>query len=195
MKPIVLASTSPYRRALLERLKIPFSAVAPHVDEDAAKREIAEPEALVRHLAREKARSLAARFPAALVIGSDQAVDIDGQALGKPKTAEAAVNQLIWLSGREHKIHTAVAVHDAASGRTEEALDTHRIRLRVLTVDEIRSYVARERPLDCAGSYRIEALGIALMERISGDDYTAVIGLPLMRLVDLLARFGVRALA
>lgn len=194
MKPIVLASTSPYRRALLERLKLPFTVVAPHVDEDGAKRRIAEPVELVRHLAREKARSLAQRFPAALIIGSDQAVDVDGQTLGKPGTPEAAVAQLIWLSGREHRIHTALAIHDAASGRTEEALDTHRVRLRGLTEAEIRSYVARDRPLDCAGSYRIESLGMALMERISGDDYTAVIGLPLTQVVALLGKLGVRVL-
>lgn len=194
MKPIVLASTSPYRRALLERLKIPFTVMAPHIDEEAAKRTIAAPEALARHLAREKAKSLAARVPAALIIGSDQVVDVDGETLGKPGTAELAASQLIWLSGREHRLVTAVAVHDAATGRTEEAVDVHRMRLRGLTEAEIRRYVAKDRPLDCAGSYRIESLGIALMERISGEDFTAVIGLPLMRVVDLLARFDIHVL-
>lgn len=194
MRRLILASTSKYRRELLSRLGLPFESHAPLVDEEAVKARMRDPESLVRHLARAKAESLAPRFPEALILGSDQAVDLDGEILGKPPNEEAAVRQLLRLAGREHRLLTAVALHDAATGRTDEALDVHRLWLRPVSEAEARAYVARDRPLDCAGAYRVETLGISLMERISGDDFTAVIGLPLTRVTELLARFGVPVL-
>ena len=124
----------------------------------------------------------------------DQLGEVDGEALGKPHTAERARAQLRRLAGREHRLHTAVAVHHRASGRTETAVDTTALVMRALTDEAIADYVARDAPLDCAGSYRVESLGIALFERVRGDDFTAVIGLPLTRVVALLEGFGVRVL-
>ena len=189
-RPFVLASTSPYRRALLERLGVAFEIASPQVDEEVLKRDLRDPEALVLALAREKARSLAARFPEALILGSDQAVDLDGEVLGKPGTPEAAVRQLLRLAGREHRLLTAVALHDARSGETRDHTDVHVVRLRSITEAEARDYVLRDRPLECAGAYRVESLGIALVESLRGEDYTAVIGLPLMAVVSLLAAAG-----
>jgi septum formation protein len=194
---IILASTSRYRRELVARLGLDVECVAPPYDEEvdkAAHPHLPLPD-LARHLARGKARSLAAEHPDALVIGSDQIAEIDGWRLSKPHTPEGARTQLRRLAGREHRLHTAVALHHGATGRTEEALDVHRLKMRALTDDEIDAYVRRDAPLDCAGSYRVESLGVALFERITGDDYTAVIGLPLTRLTELLGRFGVSVLA
>ena len=192
MRQIVLASTSKYRRELLARLGLPFETCSPGVDEDPWKSRGLPPEELVRTLSREKARALASRFPDALILGSDQAAEVDGEILGKPGTEAAAVAQILRLSGREHRLLTAVALLDARDGSMEDALDVHRIRLRSLSEADAQAYVRRDQPLDCAGSYKVESLGIALMERVSGDDFTAVIGLPLTSVVRLLERRGVR---
>lgn len=190
---IVLASTSRYRRELVGRLQLAIESVASDYDEDAEKIALGavDPITLVRHLARGKARSLGASHAEALVIGSDQTVEIDGESLGKPHTPERAVAQLERLAGRKHRIHTAVAVYQHSSGRIEEWLDTHELTLRPLSKGEIEEYVRRDSPLDCAGSYKIEGVGIALFESIVGVDFTGVIGLPLMGTVSLLERFGV----
>lgn len=194
---IVLASTSKYRRELVERLGLAVTCAAPDFDEEAAKQGLSavEPAERARVLAEGKARSVAARFPGAVVIGSDQVAELDGECLGKPRIAENARAQLRTLAGRTHRLHTAVAVFDVDSGRLETAVDTHTLRMRALTDTEIAHYVERDQPLDCAGSYRVESLGIALFEFVRGDDFTAVIGLPLTRVVELLERFGVRVLA
>jgi septum formation protein len=197
MRQLVLASTSPYRRDLLRRLDIPFDAAAPAIDEEAEKLGPGRgllPEELVRYLARRKAESLAERYPDALIIGSDQAVELDGRILGKPGTEENAVRQLLALAGRTHRLLTAVTLFDARTGESEQALDVHEVELRRLSEAEIRAYVARDRPIDCAGAYKAEGLGIALFERLTGDDFTAVVGLPLTRVVALLARFGTQVL-
>jgi septum formation protein len=193
---LVLASASPYRRELIARLRLPVIAQASSFDEEAAKPALSAlpVDERVRHLARGKAIALAALFPDALIIGSDQAAEIDGEMLGKPGTEALARAQLERLAGREHRLLTAVAVHQPSTGRTEEALDVHRLTLRPLAEHEIARYVALDRPLDCAGAYKIESLGIALFASIVGDDFTAIVGLPLLRLVELLARFGVRVL-
>jgi septum formation protein len=193
---IVLASTSRYRRELIQRLGLGVESAAPAFDEEAEKKalEALSPEALVASLARGKARSLGEAYPDALIIGSDQAAEVDGKLLGKPGTEEAARAQLRLLSGREHRLLTAVAVFEPRTGRLEEALDVHRLSVRALSDEAIATYVRLDRPLDCAGSYRVEALGIALFDRLSGDDFTAIIGLPLTRVVALLDRFGVRVL-
>ncbi len=192
----MLASTSRYRRELIQRLGLGVESAAPAFDEEAEKKalETLSPEDLVASLARGKARSLGEAYPDALIIGSDQAAEVDGELLGKPGTEEAARAQLRLLSGREHRLLTAVAVFEPRTGRLEEALDVHRLSVRALSDEAIANYVRRDQPLDCAGSYRVEALGIALFDRLSGDDFTAIIGLPLTRVVALLDRFGVRVL-
>lgn len=194
---LVLASTSPYRRELVARLGLGVVCVAPPFDEEAAKAELGPvpAEELVLRLARGKAESVRSAGEDALVIGSDSVAEIDGRVLGKPGTEEKAKAQLGLLSGTTHRLLTAVAVHHPASGRTEQLLDVHTLAMRRLGAPEIAEYVRRDLPLDCAGSYRVESLGIALFERISGDDFTAVIGLPLTKLVALLGRFGLEVLA
>ena len=193
---IVLASSSPYRRELLARLRVPFEVLAPDYDEarEKVRLALASPEQLVVALALGKARAVAAERPDALVLGSDQAAVIDAEILGKPGTEVAARTQLRRLAGREHRLLTAVCLLDASTGRHEAALDVHRLGMRELSDEAIATYVSRDQPLDCAGAYRIEAGGIALFDRVSGDDFTAVIGLPLTAVVTLLARFGVSAL-
>ncbi len=192
---LVLASTSPYRRQLLERLGLPFEVRSPGVDE-AAHRDLA-PDAQATRLAELKAQAVAA--PGALVIGSDQLVDLDGEVLGKPGSAEAAVAQLRRMAGRTHRLVTAVAVHDVDAGRTRTALDVHRLTMLPLPDALLERYVALDAPLDCAGAYRLEGRGLALFSRIEADpdtaDDTAIIGLPLMKLIGLLRAFGVEPLA
>ncbi len=193
---VILGSASRYRRALVARLGIPVECVASPFDEEAAKPSlmglpIAE-QAL--RLAVAKAEALGESFPDALIIGADLMGELDGEALGKPHTAERAREQLRALAGREHRQYSAVALHHRATGRTETALDVHMLAMRPLDDAEIADYVARDAPLDCAGSYKIESLGMLLFERMRGDDYTGVIGLPLTRVVALLQRFGVRVL-
>ncbi len=189
-RPLVLASTSRYRRELLERLGLPFVAAAPRYEEE---QDLPlPPDGLVIELATRKARSLAALHPEARIVGCDQVVSVDGRILGKPGTEDAAVRQLLAMAGRTHRLLTGLVVLEPATGRLETALDVHEVAVRPLDEARARAYVRRDRPLDCAGSLRVESLGIALLERLRGDDYTAVIGLPLIALTTLLARFGVR---
>lgn len=192
MKPIVLASTSRYRRALLERLGLPFDVVAPDIDESPLADEAPGQTAL--RLARAKATAVAATRRDALVIGSDQVADADGLAISKPGDHAAAVAQLSSLAGRVVVFHTAVALVDAASGRVNAKLVDVRSTFRPLTRDAIERYLQREQPYDCAGAVKSESLGIALFERIESDDPTALIGLPLIALTDLLRGEGVDVL-
>ncbi|MEO8537089.1 MAG: Maf family nucleotide pyrophosphatase [Betaproteobacteria bacterium] len=192
MKPIVLASTSRYRRALLERLGLPFEVVAPDIDESPLAGEAPGQTAL--RLARAKASAVAATRRDALVIGSDQVADADGLAISKPGDHAAAVVQLSSLAGRVIVFHTAVALVDAASGRFNAKLVDVRSTFRPLTRDAIERYLQREQPYDCAGAVKSESLGIALFERIESDDPTALIGLPLIALTDLLGAEGVDVL-
>lgn len=191
---LILASESRYRRALLDRLGVPYEAVSSGVDETTS-RHLA-PLEQARVLARMKAEAVGA--PGALVIGSDQILDLGGEVLHKPGTAERAVAQLERLSGRSHRLITAVAVHSADQERTEIDVDIHVLTMRALSRAQLERYVAHDQPLDCAGAYRLESLGIALFERIEADpataDDTAVVGLPLMKTLALLRRFGVEAL-
>lgn len=189
MTPIVLASTSPYRRQLLGRLGLPFTCEAPGIDETAAKDTTSDPMELARTLARQKASAVAGRHPGSMVIGSDQVATIDGEVLDKPGTAPAAVQQLQRLQGRQHTLLTAVAIH--RSGETVDFVDVTRLCMRPLTDSEIERYVAADQPLDCAGSYRIEALGISLFAGIDCEDQTAIVGLPLLRLCAELRQLGV----
>jgi septum formation protein len=183
---LILGSTSRYRRELLERLRLPFEVAKPEVDETPLP---AEPPAdLARRLALAKAQAVAARFPAAVVIGSDQVADLDGEPIGKPGTHERAVAQLRRMSGRTVIFQTAVAV--VASGFTGEFLSPVRVRFRTLDDIEIERYLRLEEPYDCAGSAKCETLGIALLEAIESDDPTALVGLPLIRTANLLRQCG-----
>lgn len=188
MPPLLLASTSPYRRALLQRFGLPFEAVAPGVDEDVVKRAGGAPATIVRELARCKAQAVAARRPGAVVLGSDQAVAVDGAVLDKPGSAAKAMAQLEHLQGRAHELLTAVAI--VHPGGVVEFVDATRLWMRALSHEAIVRYVAAEQPFDCAGSYKIEGLGITLFDRIDGADHTAIQGLPLLRLGQELRRLG-----
>lgn len=188
MPHLVLASSSPYRRELLARLGLSFTVDVPDVDESALPGET--PADTATRLACDKARAVARRHPGGTVIGSDQVADLDGLPLGKPGSREHAVAQLEQASGRELVFHTAVCVIHG-SGREEQALCSTRVRYRVLTRAAIERYVDAEKPFDCAGSARCEAMGIALLEYIRGDDPTALVGLPLIALTGILARAGI----
>jgi septum formation protein len=185
---LILASTSRYRRDLLARLGLPFRCMAPEVDESAFGELASDPAELVRTLALAKAEAVAAGHPGAVVIGSDQLAAFEGQVLGKPGTTEKAVSQLLLLAGREHQLLTAVALADANG--VEIHLDVARLWVRSLTHLEATRYVETERPLDCAGSYKIEGLGIALFDRIECADQTAIIGLPLLAVCKMLRARG-----
>jgi len=187
---IVLASTSRYRRELLLRLVADFRVVAASVDETPVAGE--SPAELAARLAKAKALAVAAECPRALVIGSDQVAELDGHAIGKPGTEEAARRQLAASPGRTVVFHTAICVVDTRSTppAIQAEIDRTRAVFRVLTEGEIARYVEREQPLDCAGSFKAEALGIALFERIETSDPTALIGLPLIALARLLRAAG-----
>ena len=187
--PLILASTSRYRHELLSRLRLPFEVLAPEVDEAALGNEA--PAALARRLALAKARAVALRRPEAVVIGSDQVADLDGQALGKPGTHERAVQQLRRMRGHTVHFHTAVAVLRAEAGFAQTALSSVAVSFRALGDDEIEDYLRTEQPYDCAGSAKCETLGIALLERIDSDDPTALLGLPLIRTCELLRQAGI----
>lgn len=183
-RPLILASSSRYRRALLERLGIPFITANPDVDEAPLPGEA--PSDLVRRLAIAKATRVAGQYPSGLVIGSDQVAVYDGITVGKPGHHPAAVAQLRRISGKTAVLYTGLAVLDAASGRLQTEVVPFRITFRALTDAQIEAYLAREQPYDCAGSVRSEGLGIALLERFEGEDPNALIGLPLIRLVRML---------
>jgi len=191
-RTLVLGSTSRYRRALLERLGIPFVAVAPDVDEEALPGE--SPAQTALRLSEAKARAVAGRFDDALVIGSDQVANCAGRPIGKPGDRKRAFAQLRELSGRTVVFHTGVALVDTRSGRCTSDLVDVTSTFRALSDVEIATYLDREQPYDCAGSVRSEALGIVLFERIASEDPTALIGLPLIALTRLLRAEGVEVL-
>lgn len=191
-RTLVLASTSRYRKALLERLGIPFEIAAPDIDEAPLAGE--SPAATACRLAEAKARAVASRYTKALIIGSDQVADAGGTAISKPGDHSGAVAQLEALSGRTIVFHTAIALVDAASRRCKLRLVDVRSTFRTLSPTAIEQYLRREQPYDCAGAVKSEALGIALFDRIESDDPTALIGLPLIALIDLLHEEGVDVL-
>ena len=193
MRTLVLASTSPYRLKLLRQLELPFHVAAPLFQEQLD--QSVSPELLVRHQALHKAKSLAERYADALIIGADQVfVDARRRILGKPGSAEQAVIQLQEMQGKTHTFYTGVAIYDSASGSHFATCETFNVTLKTLSDEQIRNYVARENPVDCAGSFKVEGLGIALMEKLDGRDYTTLIGLPLIRLVEILKQFDVDVL-
>lgn len=186
--PLILASTSRYRHELLGRLRLPFSVVAPEVDETAAPGEA--PAALALRLALAKARAVAAQHPQAVVIGADQVADLDGSAIGKPGDHARATEQLRRMRGRRVVFQTAVAVLRPAIGFEQALLAPVQVSFRALSDDEIERYLRLEQPYDCAGSAKSEALGISLLAAIDSDDPTALIGLPMIRTCELLRRAG-----
>lgn len=186
---LVLASSSRYRQGLLERFGLPFECSAPDVDESPQGDET--PSALALRLAETKAKVVARQRPGALVIGSDQVAQLDGEILGKPGDAATAQAQLVRASGREVEFLTAVALVDGSNGAILRHVDRTVVRFRTLAAEEIARYVARDRPLDCAGSFRSEGLGVVLFEQISSEDPTALVGLPLIALARMLRQAGV----
>lgn len=185
---LILASTSRYRKELLSRLGIPFETAAPDVDETPHPGEL--PDALALRLARAKTLKVAANYTDALVIGSDQVASCGSELLGKPGNHENATRQLLLLSGREAVFHTALCVHSTATHRTLVRCVSNAVVFRSLTPDQIDRYLHQEKPYDCAGSAKSEGLGIALIQKMGGDDPNALIGLPLIALVDLLLEHG-----
>lgn len=188
--PLVLASSSKYRQGLLKRLGLPFSCQSPGIPEVRLPGEPAVE--MVRRLAREKAVSVSASQPEALVIGSDQAGECDGAIIGKPGSEADAVEQLLQLSGKAATFFTAVAVHCAASGFSRMAQVPTIVKFRRLTAEEAGRYVALDHPLDCAGSFKSECAGPALFESVNSTDPTALIGLPLISLSGMLREAGFR---
>ncbi len=192
MQPLILASSSIYRRELLERLRLPFGVDAPDIDETPLAGEAPERTAL--RLAQAKARKVAERHPDALVIGCDQVATLDGVQLGKPLTHDNAARQLSAMRGRTVTFHSALCLHNAASGRMQAEDVICEVRFRNLDDAQIERYLAREQPYHCAGSAKSEGLGIALIEWMRGDDPNALIGLPLIRLVGMLENEGIAVL-
>ncbi len=186
---LLLASTSPYRRELLGRLKLPFDTVAPKVDETPLPGE--EPTALALRLAQSKARAPAGAWPGRLIIGSDQVAVAGSEILGKPGTHARAVHQLALMRGKTIRFHTALCLHNSESGREQSEIVTVSVAMRTYSDAEVERYVRAERPFDCAGSARIEGLGISLVEKLDGDDPTALIGLPLIALCRMLRNEGI----
>ncbi len=189
MPALLLASSSPYRAALLSRLGLEFEAMAPEIDESLHPGETAED--YVCRLAREKAAAIARQRPDAIVIGSDQCSEMGDQILGKPGSIEAAIEQLVAASGQRAILKTAVAVQDPASGQSRVAQVPTTVQFRRLSRAAIERYVRAEKPVDCAGSFKAEGLGITLFERIHSDDPNAIIGLPLIALTRLLGQVGI----
>lgn len=189
MQRLVLASTSPYRRELLARLQIPFEAMAPEADESPLAGE--SPAETAERLSEAKARAVAERFPASLIIGSDQVAHIGEQRFGKPGTRDKAIAQLRAMSGKSIVFHTGLCLLNTSTGRLHRRGIPTEVRFRELSDAEITRYLDREDALNCAGSARSEGLGIALMEYMRGDDPNALIGLPLIALADMLRAEGV----
>jgi len=191
--PLILASTSPYRRALLARLGLVFTSQSPGVAELAMPGERAD--ALAIRLARDKAASVAHRRPGAWVLAADQVADCGGRTFGKPGDAAGCRAQLAASSGRTVVFHTAFVLVQGAAAPAAEHVDRTEVRFRVLSAHEISAYVERDRPYDCAGGFRCEGLGVALFERVATEDPTALVGLPLIAVAAALRRVGFDALA
>ncbi len=189
MLPLVLASSSAYRRELLSRLHLPFEAISPHLDESPLPGEA--PLATCERLAQEKALKIVPSHPRALIIGSDQIALLNGQLVGKPGNHANAVQQLQQASGQEMTFHTALCLLNAETGRLQLERVVVTVQYRTLSLGQIERYLAVDHPYDCAGSGRIETLGITLVERVKSDDPTALIGLPLISLTNMLLNEGI----
>lgn len=186
--PLILASTSKYRAALLNQLGLEFSAIAPPLDEEPYKNQGYSPLELSQILSRLKAREVFSLHPGSCVIGSDQVCHHQGKILSKPKTTERAIDQLLSMQGETHELITSVTVTSPVGEETFSNIT--KLTMRRLTQDEITRYVNEDQPLDCAGSYKLESTGIKLFSKIEMDDHTSIIGLPLIQLMTTLHKFG-----
>jgi len=191
--PLILGSSSPFRKELLARLGMDFTTESPEINEFRQSNESAED--LVRRLSIEKAKAIAANRENALIIGSDQVAIIDGEILGKPGTTEKAESQLQKASGKTVTFLTGLCLLNTRSGNYQVDIVPYSVFFRDLTTEQIKSYVEKERPLNCAGSFKSEGLGVALFAKMEGEDPTALIGLPLIRLVSMLKEEGIEILA
>ena len=193
MKKLVLGSTSPFRKEILAKLNIPFVCAKPNVDESAFDNE--SPVALVERLAIEKAKAVAHEFPDALIIGSDQVAMCDGEILGKPHNFENAVKQLEKFSNKTVAFYTGLCVYDSNLDYTTSVIEPFLVHFNELSPSDIENYLHAEQPYNCAGSFKSEGLGICLFKKLEGDDPNTLIGLPLIKLVELLKQHGVNVLA
>lgn len=188
MTKLILASTSPYREKLLKRIVPEFRILKPNVDEDDFKAHISEPQMLAESLAEEKALSVFNKHEKSIVIGGDQVASIDGEILGKPGDITRGVEQLLKLQGKTHRLFTSVCI--MGPDRKELYTNETILTMKALDEEQIRTYLKLDKPFDCAGSYKIEKHGIALFEKVESDDFTAITGLPLIKLSLILEEFG-----
>jgi len=186
---LILASSSEFRRQLLQKLLIPFNSISPKIDEAALDGE--KPHQTALRLAQEKAKKIGTEYPHALVIGCDQVATLGGEQLGKPGNHNNATKQLQMMRGREVTFHSALCLYNAATGNMQTEVVPYLVRFRQLTDEQIENYLTKEQPYQCAGSAKSEGLGIALMERMIGEDPNALIGLPLIKLIAMLQNEGV----
>lgn len=193
MKTLVLGSTSPFRKSILSKLNLPFECAKPNIDESPLSGET--PEQLVQRLAIEKAKAVADQYPNAVIIGSDQVAVCNGKILGKPHNFENGVKQLTEFSGKEVVFYTGLCVFDSDTEKTTALVEPFSVYFKELSQQEIASYLKAEEPYNCAGSFKSEGLGICLFEKLQGDDPNTLIGLPLIKLVDLLKQHGIDTLS
>tara|TARA_R110001583_G_scaffold2233_32_gene16557 strand:- start:5976 stop:6563 length:588 start_codon:yes stop_codon:yes gene_type:complete len=193
MKTLVLGSTSPFRKSILEKLNLAFECAKPNIDETALPDET--PQALVERLAIEKAKAVAKEFPNALIIGSDQVAVCEDEILGKPHNFENGVKQLSKFSNKSITFHTGLCVFDSANHKVTSLVEPFIVHFNKLSQSEIENYLNAEQPYNCAGSFKSEGLGICLFEKLEGDDPNTLIGLPLIKLVALLKQHGLNVLA
>jgi len=186
---LILGSSSPYRKALLEKLGLPFECFSPDIDESHTPGE--SPVQLVERLAINKARETAKTYSEALIIGSDQVAVLDGKIIGKPSNHGAAVEQLREASGREVKLYTGLCLYNADTGTIQQSVESYTVEFRELSEQQIESYLKKDQPYNCAGSLKSETLGIAMLSKLEGEDPNTLIGLPLIRLVDMLLKEGI----
>jgi len=192
MKKLLLASSSQYRRALLEKLHLTFDSASPDIDETPLKDET--PQAYVERLSIEKAKALASQYPDHLIIGSDQCAVLDSKIIGKPHTIEKAQQQLCNSSGKTVTFLTGLCLYDATQDSYQSLVEPFHVHFRHLTDQQINNYIELEQPLDCAGSFKSEGLGICLFEKLEGRDPNALVGLPLIAVTDLLNKKGIQVL-
>lgn len=186
---LILASSSIFRRELLQRLNIQFSTVSPHVDETVLDNE--KPHETALRLSQEKAKKIGKEYPHALIIGCDQVATLNGEQLGKPLNHKNATKQLQTMRGQEVTFHSALCLYNAETDSMQAEVVPYLVKFRELTDEQIESYLVKEQPYHCAGSAKSEGLGIALIERMIGDDPNALIGLPLIKLITMLQKEGV----
>ncbi|MDP8567079.1 Maf family nucleotide pyrophosphatase [Methylophilus aquaticus] len=191
--PLILASSSRYRREVLQKLHLPFESLSPEIDETPLQGE--SPEQTALRLAEAKARKVAEHHPGALIIGCDQVATVDGQQIGKPGNHTNAVRQLSMLSGREVIFHSALCLYNSGNQHMQSTLVPYHVKFKTLTPDQIEHYLQLEQPYDCVGSAKSEGMGIALLDYMRGDDPNALIGLPLIALVNMLQNAGVDVLS